>query len=60
MATRRTAMHCNLGVMCKINNLQEVEAEYINKERRQSGGRGGKEEEMGLAVWCCGCRNAVM
>lgn len=34
MATRRTAMNRNLRVMCKINNLQEVEAEYINKAAR--------------------------
>lgn len=42
MATRRTAMNLNLRVMCKINNLQEVEAEYINKQARGEWGRDGK------------------
>lgn len=59
MATRRTAMHCNLRVMCKINNLQEVEAEYINKERRAERWKRWKERGNGvgrLVLWLSECR----
>lgn len=46
-------MNLNLRVMCKINNLQEVEAEYINKQARGVGKRWKMKRKWG---WLFGVR----